>query len=64
MISFSELFGLFVRRDLYKFMLAAQREKGRWSRNLKRENFSPQQLQPAQEAYDEEEATLIVFRLK
>lgn len=61
MISFSELFALFVR-DLYKFMLAAQRGKGR-SRNLKGENFSTQQLQEAQEAYDEE-ATLFVFRLK
>ncbi|KAJ0969243.1 hypothetical protein J5N97_022120 [Dioscorea zingiberensis] len=50
------------KRDLYKFMLAAQREKGR-SRNLKGESFSPQQLQEAQEAYDEE-ATLFVFRLK
>ncbi|KAM0947110.1 hypothetical protein DsansV1_C08g0082671 [Dioscorea sansibarensis] len=50
------------KRDLYKFMLAAQRGKGR-PRNLKGENFSPQQLQAAQEAYDEE-ATLFVFRLK
>ncbi|XP_010908637.1 uncharacterized protein At2g33490 isoform X2 [Elaeis guineensis] len=50
------------KRDLYKFMLAAQREKGR-SKNAKGESFSPQQLQAAQEDY-QEEATLFVFRLK
>ncbi|THU56446.1 hypothetical protein C4D60_Mb11t17330 [Musa balbisiana] len=48
------------KRDLY--MLAAQRGKGRL-RNAKGESFSPQQLQAAQEDY-EEEATLFLFRLK
>nr|XP_010943739.1 uncharacterized protein At2g33490 isoform X1 [Elaeis guineensis] len=50
------------KRDLYKFMLAAQREKGR-SKHAKGESFSPQQLQAAREDY-QEEATLFVFRLK
>ncbi|XP_026660721.1 uncharacterized protein At2g33490-like isoform X2 [Phoenix dactylifera] len=50
------------KRDLYKFMLAAQREKGR-SKIAKGESISPQQLQAAQEDY-QEEATLFVFRLK
>lgn len=50
------------KRDVYEYMLAAQREKGR-SRNAKGESFSSQQLQAAQEEYDEE-ATLFVFRLK
>nr|XP_009384299.1 PREDICTED: uncharacterized protein At2g33490 [Musa acuminata subsp. malaccensis] len=48
------------KRDLY--MLAAQRGKGRL-RNAKGESFSPQQLQAAQEDY-EEEATLFLLRLK
>lgn len=43
-------------------MLAAQRGKGRL-RNAKGESFSPQQLQAAQEDY-EEEATLFLLRLK
>lgn len=50
------------KRDVYKFMLAAQREKGR-SRNVKGETYSSQQLQAAQEDY-EEDATLFIFRLK
>ncbi|KAG0489881.1 hypothetical protein HPP92_006744 [Vanilla planifolia] len=50
------------KRDLYRFMLAAHRDKGR-IRNTKGENFSSQQLQAAREDY-EEEANLFVFRLK
>ncbi|XP_020573280.1 uncharacterized protein At2g33490-like [Phalaenopsis equestris] len=50
------------KRDLYKFMLAAHREKGR-ARHAKGEGFSMQQLQAAREDY-EEEANLFVFRLK
>ncbi|XP_026663576.2 uncharacterized protein At2g33490-like isoform X2 [Phoenix dactylifera] len=50
------------KRDMYKFMLAAQREKGR-SKNANGESFSPQLLQAAQEDY-QQEATLFVFRLK
>lgn len=49
-------------RTLYEYMLTAQRERGR-SRNYKGESISSQQLQTAQEDYDEE-ATLFVFRLK
>ncbi|KAJ0973578.1 hypothetical protein J5N97_021537 [Dioscorea zingiberensis] len=50
------------KKDTYKSMLAAHREKGR-SKNGKGETVSSQQLQAAQEDY-EEEATLFVFRLK
>ncbi|KAJ6810871.1 uncharacterized protein M6B38_105195 [Iris pallida] len=50
------------KRDLYKFMLAAQREKGK-SKHAKGETFSSQQLLEAQNEY-EEEANLFVFRLK
>lgn len=50
------------KRDLYKFMLAAQRDKGK-SRNTRGESISSQQLQTAKEAY-EEEANFFVFRLK
>ncbi|XP_072964938.1 uncharacterized protein At2g33490-like [Typha angustifolia] len=50
------------KRDLYKLMLAAQRDKGR-TRHNKGETFSVEQLQQAQEDY-QEEATLFVFRLK
>ncbi|XP_020088509.1 uncharacterized protein At2g33490-like [Ananas comosus] len=50
------------KRDLYKFILAANRDKGR-SRHSKGENFTTEQLQQAQEDY-QEEATLFAFRLK
>ncbi|KAF8390703.1 hypothetical protein HHK36_025230 [Tetracentron sinense] len=50
------------KRNVYEYMVGAQREKGR-SRNGKGESFSSQQLQTAHEEYDEE-ATLFVFRLK
>ncbi|KAG0452625.1 hypothetical protein HPP92_025289 [Vanilla planifolia] len=50
------------KRDLYKFMLAAHKEKGRM-KNAKGENFSSQQLQAVQGDY-EEETNLFVFRLK
>ncbi|XP_043724571.1 uncharacterized protein At2g33490-like [Telopea speciosissima] len=50
------------KRNVFDYMMAAQREKGR-SKSAKGESFSPQQLQTAQEEYDEE-ATLFVFRLK
>lgn len=43
-------------------MMAQQREKGR-SKSGKSESFTAQQLQAAHEEYDEE-ATLLVFRLK
>ncbi|MQL74671.1 hypothetical protein Taro_007023, partial [Colocasia esculenta] len=49
------------KREVYKHMLAAQREKGK-PKNA-RENIVLQQLQAAQNDYDEE-ATLFVFRLK
>ncbi|KAG6512525.1 hypothetical protein ZIOFF_030646 [Zingiber officinale] len=49
-------------RDIYKLMLTSQRESGR-SKNAKGESFSLQQLQAAQNDY-EEEATLFLFRLK
>lgn len=51
-----------VFRTVYEYMVTAQREKGR-SKNNKVESISYQQLQTAQEDYDEE-ATLFVFRLK
>ncbi|XP_042500072.1 uncharacterized protein At2g33490-like isoform X2 [Macadamia integrifolia] len=50
------------KRDVFEYMMAAQREKGR-SKGAKGESFSPQQLRTAQEEYDEE-ATLFVFRLE
>lgn len=50
------------KRDLYKFMLATHRDKGR-TRHAKGEGFSMQQMQTAREDY-EEEANLFVFRLK
>lgn len=50
------------KRTVYEYMVTAQREKGR-SKNNKVESISYQQLQTAQEDYDEE-ATLFVFRLK
>ncbi|XP_077212174.1 uncharacterized protein At2g33490-like isoform X2 [Tasmannia lanceolata] len=50
------------KRNIYEDMMAAQREKGK-SRSAKGESISSQQLQTAQEEYDEE-ATLFVFRMK
>ncbi|XP_074588687.1 uncharacterized protein At2g33490-like [Curcuma longa] len=50
------------KRDIYKLMLTSQRESGRL-KNAKGESFSLQQLQAAQDDY-EEEATLFLFRLK
>lgn len=50
------------KRNVYEYMLAAHREKGK-SKTSKGETFSSQQLQMAHEEYDEE-ATLFVFRLK
>ena len=51
-----------VYREVYEYMKARQREKGR-SRSGKGEFFSTQQLQAAHDEYDQE-ATLFVFRLK
>ncbi|KAM0935979.1 hypothetical protein DsansV1_C27g0198531 [Dioscorea sansibarensis] len=50
------------KRDMYKFMLEKQREKGR-TKHTKGETFSAQQLHEAQEEY-ENQVTLFVFRLK
>ncbi|KAJ6832064.1 uncharacterized protein M6B38_345375 [Iris pallida] len=50
------------KRDLYQFMLAAQKEKGS-SKSVKGENVSSQKLQVAKEDFDEV-ANLFVFRLK
>ncbi|KAM0892210.1 hypothetical protein ACQ4PT_025900 [Festuca glaucescens] len=51
------------KRDLFEYMLNAQKEKGR-SRNSKGDNSAAeQQLKQAQEDY-QEEATLFLFRLK
>ncbi|KAK8936907.1 hypothetical protein KSP39_PZI012476 [Platanthera zijinensis] len=50
------------KRDLYKFILAAQREKGR-TKLVKGESFLSQQLQAARDDY-EEVANLFIFRLK
>ncbi|XP_020261137.1 uncharacterized protein At2g33490-like isoform X2 [Asparagus officinalis] len=50
------------KRDLYKFMLTAQREKGK-SRSAKGESFSSQHLQEAKDDF-KEQANLFVFRLK
>jgi len=50
------------KRELYEFMLNAQKEKGR-SKNAKGDNGASEQLKQAQEDY-QEEATLFLFRLK
>ncbi|PRQ54322.1 putative AH domain-containing protein [Rosa chinensis] len=50
------------KREVYEYMVAQQKEKGR-SKRGKGESFTLQQLQVAREEYDEE-ATLCVFRLK
>uniref|UniRef100_A0A2N9HP41 BAR domain-containing protein n=1 Tax=Fagus sylvatica TaxID=28930 RepID=A0A2N9HP41_FAGSY len=50
------------KRDVYKYMIAQQREKGK-SKSGKGENFTVEQLQAAHDEYDED-ATLCVFRLK
>lgn len=50
------------KREVYEYMIARQREKGRL-RSGKGESFSMQQVQSAFDEYDEE-ATLFVFRLK
>ncbi|ONM56247.1 hydroxyproline-rich glycoprotein family protein [Zea mays] len=50
------------KRELYEFMLNAQKEKGR-SKNAKGDNVASEQLKQAQEDY-QEEATLFLFRLK
>ncbi|PON51893.1 hypothetical protein PanWU01x14_213060 [Parasponia andersonii] len=50
------------KREVYEYMKARQREKGRL-RSGKGETFSMQQLQMAHDEYDQE-ATLFVFRLK
>ncbi|KAF5958624.1 hypothetical protein HYC85_005849 [Camellia sinensis] len=50
------------KRNLYEYMVAQQREKGR-SKSEKDEVFTSQQLQAARDEYDEE-ATLCIFRLK
>ncbi|PPD95265.1 hypothetical protein GOBAR_DD07705 [Gossypium barbadense] len=50
------------KRSVYEYMVTQQKEKGR-SKGGKGETFSLQQLQIAQEEYDEV-ATLCVFRLK
>jgi len=49
-------------RDVYEYMVARYRERGR-SKGGKGETFTLQQLQAARDEYDEE-ATLFVFRLK
>ncbi|KAK8492628.1 hypothetical protein V6N11_030850 [Hibiscus sabdariffa] len=50
------------KRDVYEYMAMRHREKGR-SKGRKGEHFSRQQLQVAHDEYDEE-ATLLLFRLK
>ncbi|XP_066390542.1 uncharacterized protein At2g33490-like isoform X2 [Miscanthus floridulus] len=50
------------KRELYEFMLNAQKEKGR-SKNAKGDNGASEQLKQAQEDY-QEEVTLFLFRLK
>ncbi|XP_050381389.1 uncharacterized protein At2g33490-like isoform X2 [Argentina anserina] len=50
------------KREVYEYMLAQQKEKGR-SKRGKGESFTMQQLQVARDQYDED-ATLCVFRLK
>ncbi|XP_004304547.1 PREDICTED: uncharacterized protein At2g33490 [Fragaria vesca subsp. vesca] len=50
------------KREVYEYMVAQQKEKGR-SKRGKGESFTLQQLQAARDQYDED-ATLCVFRLK
>ncbi|XP_068334823.1 uncharacterized protein At2g33490-like isoform X2 [Pyrus communis] len=50
------------KREVYDYMVAQQKEKGR-SKRGKGDGFTLQQLQVAHDEYDEE-ATLCVFRLK
>ncbi|KAK4603188.1 hypothetical protein RGQ29_011946 [Quercus rubra] len=50
------------KRDVYKYMMAQHKEKGR-SKSGKGETFTVDQLQTAHDDYDEH-ATLCVFRLK
>ncbi|KAL4653028.1 hypothetical protein ACB092_01G272400 [Castanea dentata] len=50
------------KRDVYKYMMAQHKEKGR-SKSGKGETFTIDQLQTAQDEYDDH-ATLCVFRLK
>lgn len=50
------------KREVYEYMIAQQKEKGK-SKGAKSESITPQQLQAAQDEY-EEEATLYAFRLK
>ncbi|KAM2203709.1 hypothetical protein ACFX1S_023442 [Malus domestica] len=50
------------KREVYDYMVAQQKEKGR-SKRGKGDSFTLQQLQVAHDEYDEE-ATLCVFRLK
>ncbi|KAE9590172.1 putative AH domain-containing protein [Lupinus albus] len=50
------------KRDVYEYMIAQQKEKGR-SKSGKGESFTYQQLQAAHDEY-EDEATLCAFRLK
>ncbi|KAG8050563.1 hypothetical protein GUJ93_ZPchr0009g1203 [Zizania palustris] len=50
------------KRELFEFMLNAQKEKGR-SKNAKTDTGASEQLKQAQEDY-QEEATLFLFRLK
>ncbi|KAF5456975.1 hypothetical protein F2P56_021117 [Juglans regia] len=50
------------KRDVYEYMMAHRREKGR-SKSGKGENFTVQKLQAAHEEYNEE-ASQCVFRLK
>lgn len=52
---------MFFFRVLYEHMVTTQREKYRLKNS--KESFSPQQLEDAQQEYDEE-ATLFIFRLK
>ncbi|XP_028771343.1 uncharacterized protein At2g33490 isoform X2 [Neltuma alba] len=50
------------KREVYEYRIAQQKEKGK-SKGAKGESITPQQLQAAQDEY-EEEATLYAFRLK
>ncbi|KAF7801790.1 uncharacterized protein G2W53_040901 [Senna tora] len=50
------------KREVYEYMIAQQKEKGR-SKSGKGESITSQQLQAAQDEY-EEEATLCAFRIK
>ena len=53
---------IFLFRELYEFMLNAQKERGR-SKGAKGDTGASEQLKQAQEDY-QEEATLFLFRLK